>query len=76
MRLAFGVVKAYLEDDRSRVAPFTHIDGLFAKETGDEPWMMHRALKGQEVPILISPDRYRAGERAQGDLDLDDKKKT
>lgn len=27
------------------------------QETGDEPWMMHRALKGLGVPILVSPDR-------------------
>ncbi|MEE8424454.1 MAG: tetraacyldisaccharide 4'-kinase, partial [Elusimicrobiota bacterium] len=34
------------------------------EETGDEPWVMHRALKGTEVPILIHPNRYRAGETA------------
>ncbi|MBI5244821.1 MAG: tetraacyldisaccharide 4'-kinase [Elusimicrobia bacterium] len=31
------------------------------EEVGDEPWMMHRMLKGRGVPILISADRYRAG---------------
>lgn len=31
------------------------------RETGDEPWMMHRALKGFEVPILVHPNRYQAG---------------
>lgn len=31
------------------------------REAGDEPWMMHQALRGFEVPILVSPDRYRAG---------------
>lgn len=35
------------------------------QETGDEPWLMHHALKGLEIPILISPDRYRAGLTAQ-----------
>jgi tetraacyldisaccharide 4'-kinase len=34
------------------------------RETGDEPWMMHRALKGLEVPILVHPNRHRAGEEA------------
>lgn len=34
------------------------------KDTGDEPWMMHRALKGLEVPILVHPNRYAAGEAA------------
>lgn len=34
------------------------------RETGDEPWMMHRALKGFEVPILVHPNRYVAGEAA------------
>jgi tetraacyldisaccharide 4'-kinase len=33
-------------------------------ECGDEPWMMHHALLGQNVPILVSPDRTRAGEQA------------
>jgi tetraacyldisaccharide 4'-kinase len=34
------------------------------QETGDEPWMMHRALKGLSIPIFISQDRYRAGRMA------------
>jgi tetraacyldisaccharide 4'-kinase len=33
-------------------------------ECGDEPWMMHHALMGQNVPILVSADRARAGEQA------------
>ncbi|MFH2204681.1 MAG: tetraacyldisaccharide 4'-kinase [Elusimicrobiota bacterium] len=37
---------------------------VYWQETGDEPWMMHRALKGFEVPILVHADRYRAGEAA------------
>lgn len=31
---------------------------------GDEPWMMHQALHGQSVPILVSPDRAKAGHEA------------
>jgi tetraacyldisaccharide 4'-kinase len=31
---------------------------------GDEPWMMHQALHGQGVPILISADRAKAGHEA------------
>ncbi|MBI3297495.1 MAG: tetraacyldisaccharide 4'-kinase [Elusimicrobia bacterium] len=34
------------------------------QETGDEPWMMHRALKGLGVPILVSPDRVAAANTA------------
>ncbi len=34
------------------------------KQCGDEPWMMHQLLKGQGVPILVSPDRIRAGTQA------------
>ncbi|MFA5139488.1 MAG: tetraacyldisaccharide 4'-kinase [Elusimicrobiota bacterium] len=34
------------------------------KETGDEPWMMHQSLRGADIPILISPDRVKAGETA------------
>lgn len=33
-------------------------------ECGDEPWMMHHALLGQRVPILVSPDRVKAGDQA------------
>ncbi len=31
---------------------------------GDEPWMMHQALHGQNIPILVSSDRVKAGEVA------------
>ena len=31
------------------------------QDTGDEPWMMHRALKGTAIPILICSDRTKAG---------------
>jgi len=34
------------------------------QETGDEPWMMHRALKGTAIPILICSDRAKAGAEA------------
>ncbi|MBI3553645.1 MAG: tetraacyldisaccharide 4'-kinase [Elusimicrobia bacterium] len=34
-------------------------------ECGDEPWMMHQALFGQNVPILVSPDRTKAGHEAE-----------
>lgn len=31
------------------------------EEVGDEPWMMHHALRGLNVPILVSSRRHRAG---------------
>lgn len=31
---------------------------------GDEPWMMHQALAGTNVPILVSTDRTKAGREA------------
>ncbi|MCX5793922.1 MAG: tetraacyldisaccharide 4'-kinase [Elusimicrobia bacterium] len=34
------------------------------KRCGDEPWMMHQILKGQDVPILVSPDRVGAAAQA------------
>lgn len=42
------------------------LDGRSAswEQTGDEPWMMHRALKGLGIPILVSPDRVAAAETA------------
>lgn len=33
-------------------------------ECGDEPWMMHQTLAGQNIPILICPDRAKAGNEA------------
>lgn len=33
-------------------------------ECGDEPWMMHQALAGLNIPILVSPDRTKAGREA------------
>lgn len=33
-------------------------------ECGDEPWMMQRALNGQNVPILVCADRAKAGAQA------------
>ncbi|MFA6318573.1 MAG: tetraacyldisaccharide 4'-kinase [Elusimicrobiota bacterium] len=33
-------------------------------ECGDEPWMLHAALQGLEVPILAAPDRVAAGRQA------------
>ncbi len=34
------------------------------RQAGDEPWMLHHALKGLDVPILVSPDRVKAAETA------------
>lgn len=33
-------------------------------QAGDEPWMMHQILKGMDIPILVGPDRYKAGVEA------------
>lgn len=44
------------------LAERTHADW---KECGDEPWMMHHALSGLDVPILVCPDRVRSGREAQ-----------
>ncbi len=34
------------------------------EECGDEPWMMHQALFGLNIPILVSKNRVRAGQEA------------
>ena len=34
------------------------------RRCGDEPWMIHQSLNGQGVPVLVCPDRARAGELA------------
>lgn len=44
LRLAFGIVKAYLSDDRKRVAPFTTIGGLFEKYTGEDPYELPKRI--------------------------------
>lgn len=31
---------------------------------GDEPWMIHQSLQGLGVPVLVCPDRAKAGELA------------
>lgn len=33
-------------------------------KAGDEPWMMYEMLRDLKVPVLISPNRYRAGMEA------------
>lgn len=38
-----------------------HVDW---RECGDEPWMIHQSLNGQGIPILVCPDRTKAGELA------------
>jgi tetraacyldisaccharide 4'-kinase len=42
------------------------IDGRPAnwRECGDEPWMIHQSLNGLGVPVLVCPDRAKAGEIA------------
>jgi tetraacyldisaccharide 4'-kinase len=42
------------------------IDGRKAdwRQSGDEPWMIHQSLAGQGVPVLVCPDRAKAGELA------------
>jgi tetraacyldisaccharide 4'-kinase len=34
------------------------------RECGDEPWMIHQSLHGQGIPVLVCPDRAKAGELA------------
>ncbi len=35
-----------------------HVDW---RECGDEPWMIHQSLNGQGIPVLVCPDRAKAG---------------
>ena len=48
-----GRVLALLEDGE---VPWT--------ECGDEPWMMQHCLRGLGVPVLVCPDRWKAGVEA------------
>lgn len=42
------------------------IDGRHTdwRECGDEPWMIHQSLQGQGVPVVVCPDRAKAGDVA------------
>ncbi len=75
-RLAFGLVKAYLSDDRKRVSPFTHIDGLFAKATGEDPYALpkrvsrvQKRLDGETPYNLASTDDITGGNSGSPLLD-------
>ncbi len=39
------------------------LDGRDAdwRDCGDEPWMIHQSLQGQGIPVLVCPDRAKAG---------------
>lgn len=41
------------------------------QDCGDEPWMLHQALKDKEIPIFISPNRVQAAEQAARSFPLD-----
>ena len=61
---------AILSRGYGRKAPKKHvsvlIDGRHCdwRECGDEPWMIHQSLQGLGVPVLVCPDRAKAGELA------------
>jgi hypothetical protein len=57
LRMAFGVVKAYLSDSRQRVAPFTTIGGLFEKGTGEDPYVISKSIVSAK-PRLASATPY------------------
>lgn len=53
-----------------RKAPAKHVSVLIDgrptdwRECGDEPWMIHQSLAGQGIPVLVCPDRAKAGAMA------------
>jgi Peptidase S46 len=55
LRLAFGQVKGYREAGR-RIAPFTNYEGLFAKATGEDPYILpDRFVKAKKRIKLDTP---------------------
>lgn len=57
--------RGYRRPDKTRaVKVLSDAQDVNWREAGDEPWMMHRALKGMSIPILVSPDRFRSGRMA------------
>jgi len=78
LRLAFGIVKAYLSDDRRRVAPFTTIHGLFEKATGEDPYILpkrftaaSRRLASATPYNLVSTNDITGGNSGSPLLDRD-----
>lgn len=65
-----GLEVAILSRGYGRQAPKRHVtvllDGRHVdwRECGDEPWMIHQALRGQGIPVLVCPDRAKAGDLA------------
>ncbi len=61
---------AILSRGYGRLAPKREVSVLLDgrrvdwRECGDEPWMIHQSLQGQGIPVLVCPDRVRAGELA------------
>jgi hypothetical protein len=67
LRLAFGVIKAYLEE-RTRIAAFTRIGGLFTRATGEPPYDLPKRivaakprLKGDTPYNLVSTNDITGG---------------
>ena len=61
---------AILSRGYGRAAPRTEVTVLLDgrqtdwRQCGDEPWMIHQSLRGQGIPVLVCPDRAKAGELA------------
>jgi len=46
---------------RSEVSVLIDGRAMDWRDCGDEPWMIHQSLRGQNVPVLVCPDRAKAG---------------
>ncbi len=51
-------------DRAAKIQVLLDADAVSPAEVGDEPWMLHQALRGLDIPVLISGDRVRAGREA------------
>jgi tetraacyldisaccharide 4'-kinase len=59
--LSRGYGRKAPSDEVSVLLDGRHVDW---RECGDEPWMIHQSLHGQGIPVLVCPDRAKAGELA------------
>jgi len=59
LRLSYGQVKGYQEEDGRHIDPITHLGGLFERATGEDPYALpERWLKAKDRIDLSTPYNF------------------